>query len=294
MDFPEALFPVFAADPNPRARFWFALGFNQGPPESRVKNWPEVLARFAISDGTNRWMRAAILSGLKPGESQALQLARYLAQQTNDPAPVEFWSDLGRVLGAETGTLPLFFPTNAPPSPWLIAALDGVAESLRSRGKPVALPVELLPRFTAEAARLAASPAEPIATRKAAIGFLVNAESAQAGVALLPVLVATEPAELQLAAVRSLLGFAGRHRGDGTAHARALERAAAGHARGCARVVAHATAPRPGAAGGHRSQAASRKYSQSRAARDVAQAQRRARSANAPSNFSPPRKPGIA
>lgn len=208
-DFPEALFPVFATDPNPRARFWFALGFNQGPPESLIKNWPEILARLAISDGTNRWMRAAILSGLKPGEQHALQLARHLAQQTSDPAPVEFWADLGRVLGAETGTLPLFFPTNALPAPWLIAALDGVTESLRSRGKPVALPVEWRPRFTTEAARLAASPAEPIATRKAGIGFLVNAESAAVCDALLPVLVATEPAELQLAAVRSLLGLPG-------------------------------------------------------------------------------------
>jgi len=80
---------------------------------------------------------------------------------------------------------------------------------LRTRGKPVALLAELLPRFSAAAARLAAAPAEPIATRKAAIGFLVNAESAQASAALLPVLVATEPAELQMAAVRSLLSLPG-------------------------------------------------------------------------------------
>ncbi len=207
--FPEGLIPVFAADPNPRARFWFVLGFNQGPPESRVKNWPSALARLAASDGTNRWMRAAILSGLQPGEQQALQLARYLAQRMIDPAPVEFWADLGHVLGAETGELPEFFPANALPSPWLIAALDGLTESLRSRGRSAVLPVELLPRFTVEAARLAASPAEPIATRKAAVGFLVNAEHAQASAALLPLLVATEPSELQLAAIRSLLGLPG-------------------------------------------------------------------------------------
>ena len=208
-DFPEALFQVFAGDPNPRARFWFALGLNQGPPESRVQNWPAVLTQLAVNDGTNRWMRAAILSGLKPGEQPAQQLAWYLAQRAGEPAPVEFWSDLGRVLGAEAGTVPQFFPTNAPPSPGFIAALDGVTESLRARGKPAALPMELLPRFATEAARLARSPAEPIATRKAAIGFLVNAASAQASAALLPVLVATEPAELQLAAVRSLLGLPG-------------------------------------------------------------------------------------
>src|SRR5439155_6542751 len=64
---PEALFSVFVADPNPRARFWFALGFNQSPSSARVNNWTEPLARLAASDGTNRWMRAAILSGLKPG-----------------------------------------------------------------------------------------------------------------------------------------------------------------------------------------------------------------------------------
>ena len=208
-DFPAALFPIFAADPNPRARFWFALGFNQGPTESRVQNWPEVLTQLANRDGTNRWMRAAILSGLNPGEQQALQLARHLAQRTGDPAPVEFWSDLGRVLGAEAGALPQFFSTTALPSPWLIAALDGVTESLRARGKPATLPAELLPRFSAEAARLASATTEPIATRKAAIGFLVNAEPAPASGALLAVLVATEPAELQLAAVRSLLGLPG-------------------------------------------------------------------------------------
>ncbi len=207
--FPKALFPVFAADPNPRARFWFALGFNQGTQDSRANNWAEVLGQLAVRDGTNRWMRAAILSGLKPREQQALQLARYLAGNKNDPAPVEFWADLGRVLGAETGAMPEFFPTDSPPSPWLIAALDGVTEALRSRGKTVALPAELLSRFTSEAARLAASAVEPVPTRKAAIGFLVNAESAQASAALLPVLVATEPAELQLAAVRSLLGLPG-------------------------------------------------------------------------------------
>ena len=203
--FPEALFPVFAADPNPRARFWFAVGFNQGPPATRVNNWPEVLARLAVSDGTNRWMRSAILSGLKPGES--LQLANYLALRTNEPAPVEFWSDLGHLLGAEAGALPQFFPTNAPPTPWLIAALDGVAESLRQHGKPGVLPVELRSRFGTEAARLATSPGESTATRKAAIGFLANAEPTQACAALLPVLVATEPAEMQLAAVRSLVSL---------------------------------------------------------------------------------------
>ncbi|NOS70896.1 MAG: c-type cytochrome [Verrucomicrobia bacterium] len=206
---PEALFPVFAADPNPRARFWFALGFNQGTRESRANNWAEVLGGLAVSDGTNRWMRAAILSGLKSHEQQALQLARHLTQRKTDPAPVEFWTDLGRVLGAETGTVPQFFAMDSPPSPWLIAALDGVTEALRSRGKTVALPAELLPRFTTEAACLAASVAEPVATRKAGIGFLVNAESSQASAALLPVLVATEPAELQVAAVRSLLGLPG-------------------------------------------------------------------------------------
>src|SRR5262249_36637247 len=94
---PEALFPVFATDPNPRARFWFVLGFNQGPSSTLVSNWTDVFARNVISDGTNRWMRAAMLSGLRPGQS--LDLARFLAQSTNAPASVEFWSDLGRLIG---------------------------------------------------------------------------------------------------------------------------------------------------------------------------------------------------
>ncbi|MFN0125551.1 MAG: PVC-type heme-binding CxxCH protein [Verrucomicrobiales bacterium] len=208
-EWPADLIPTFAADPNPRARFWFTLGFNQGPPEFRVNDWPEVLARLAVSDGTNRWMRAAILSGLRPDGQAALQLARLLAHPTSDPSPVEFWSDLGWVLGAEASALPAFFPENSPPSPWLIAALDGVAQSLRARGKPVEWPSDWLPRFTTAAARLASSPAEPGAVRQSAIGFLINAESSAACAALLPLLAATEPVELQLAAVRSLLGLAG-------------------------------------------------------------------------------------
>src|SRR5439155_16550823 len=98
-------------------------------------------------------------------------------------------------------------PTNAQPSPWLIAALDGVAESLRQHGQPIVLPNEIRSRFGAEAARLAASPAESATTRKAAIGFLANVGTIQATAALLPILVASQAAELQLAAVRSLLAL---------------------------------------------------------------------------------------
>jgi putative heme-binding domain-containing protein len=78
---------------------------------------------------------------------------------------------------------------------------------LRQHSQPVALPDDTRNQFGAEAARLAASPAEPVATRKAAIGFLVNADPGLAIGALLSVLTATEPGELQLAAVRALLAL---------------------------------------------------------------------------------------
>ncbi len=203
--FPAAFFPLFASDPNPRARFWFGLGFGHGPAATRIELWAQVLARLAVSDGTNRWMRGAILSSLKAGQS--LQLARFLAQRSDEPAPVEFWADLGRVLGVEMGALPEFFPTNALPSPWLIAALDGVTESVRQHGQPLALPEEVRTRLGAEAARLAVSMSEPGATRKAAIGFLANVDPGPATAALLPLLTAAEPAELQLVAVRALLAL---------------------------------------------------------------------------------------
>lgn len=206
---PDALFPVFAGDPNPRARFWFALGFNQTLLTPQADHWLAILAQIAVNDGTNLWMRAALLSGLKSGDQQALHLARHLAQSTNSRVPVEFWADLGSVIGAEVGAVSAFLPTNAPPSAGFISVLDGVAQSQRSRGKPVTLPTDLLPRFTTEAIRLAGSSTESVATRKAAIGFLVNADATQAAAALLPLLVATEPEKIQLAAVRSLLGLPG-------------------------------------------------------------------------------------
>jgi len=204
-DLPESLFQVLASDPNPRARFWFALALNHGPPATHIDNWLEVLARLALRDGTNRWMRAAILSGLQPGQS--VQLARYLTQRRGEPAPVDFWSDLGRLLGTESGSLPQFFPADAAPAPWLIAALDGAAESLRQHGQSISLPAELMSQFRTAAARLASLPTEPTATRKVAIGFLANAEPIEATAIMLPILVASEPADLQLAAVRSLLAL---------------------------------------------------------------------------------------
>jgi len=152
-------------------------------------------------------MRAAILSGVQPGES--LQLARYLAQRSGQPAPVEFWHDLGRLLGTETRGLPMFLPTNTTPTHWAIAALDGVAESLRQHGRAISWPAEMKTSFGTEAGKLAASHTESAVIRKAAVGFLANAEPDRAAAALLSVLAATEPAELQLAAVRDLLVLPG-------------------------------------------------------------------------------------
>lgn len=233
---PAQLLPVCASDPNPRARFWLALSCGAESSGVQGANHLEVLAQLGIRDGSDRWMRAAILCGLNPTARQARQLAQWLVRHPEPPASVAFWSDLGRVLGAETLAEPSPAPANAqrdatsadsatrssisdlwawliappsPPSPWLLAALDGVLESARLRGKPARLPEELLARFASEAARLAQMPSETIATRKAAIGFLVNADPASACTALLPLLVATEPAELQAAAVRSLFSLPG-------------------------------------------------------------------------------------
>lgn len=210
------LVPVLATDPNPRARFWLALGVNSGGVKLDAIRQIAVLAQLAVRDGADRWMRAAVLSGLDPKESQARQLAQHLVQHPDPPAPVAFWSDFGRVLGAEAAASAttsnlwaLLVTSNAPPSPWLIAALDGVLESSRQRGKAVPLPGGLRSRFADESARLARAQSESLATRKAAIGFLVNADPPDACAALLPILVATEPAELQVAAVRSLFGLPG-------------------------------------------------------------------------------------
>ncbi len=205
--FPEGLLPVFAADSNPRARFWFTLAPRWGLDVSQAEDHLSILAQLARSDGTNRWMRSAILSGLDPRGNHALRLAIHLAHSTQVSAPVEFWFDLGTVIGAETDTLPTMLPKDTNSLRGFIAAFDGISRSIRSRGKPVTFHNELLTRLSAGAVQLAASSAETVATRKSAIDFLVNADSTQATAALLPLLTATEPEKLQSAAIRSLLAL---------------------------------------------------------------------------------------
>lgn len=225
---PAGLLPQFAADPNPRVRFWLALGVTSafdGPEADPIA----VLAQLAIREGRDQWMRAAILSRLDPHTYQALRLAQELARRTERSAAVEFWSDFGPILGAEQLTPPpsaaesnsavtnpaaaglwhLLAAESAPPAPWRIAALEGILTSARHLGVRAGLPDGVRSRFTDAATRLVSSQPESPAARKAAIGFLVEAEPTVATAALLPLLTASEPAELQTAAVRSLTGLPG-------------------------------------------------------------------------------------
>lgn len=212
---PMELLPQLATDPNPRARFWLALSLNAHFAGKARIDPITVLAQLASRDGQDRWMRAAMLSGLDPQTQSAWRLARELVQRTESPAPVEFWSDLGQVLGAEqleaatTNLCDLLAPPDVPATPWRIAALEGVLESARRRGTTASLPAAVQNRFTPVAAQLAAAHSESVATRKAAIGFLASVDPAAATTALLPRLTASEPTELQTAAVRALTSLPG-------------------------------------------------------------------------------------
>jgi putative membrane-bound dehydrogenase-like protein len=222
-DVPYELVYAWAEDPNPAVRFQFALQCGQ------QDDWTPVLpalVRVARLDATNRWTRAAVLSGLK-GRQNAFVRELFERPPEDTPAFAELLHDLGRMAPASqegTGWIKYALSPAADQTAWQTAALSGLAEGLRSSGQP-GLPVlfrnlassqrdttfrdfpDRLREIGRQAVQTATNTTARIPQRLAALRFLAELDYSQAGPALGACLAPAEPLDIQTAAARSLGRF---------------------------------------------------------------------------------------
>jgi putative membrane-bound dehydrogenase-like protein len=219
---PELAEVVLAAgeDADVRVRFCAALAMGSWK-DGRAAG---ALAALAARDGEDRWLRAAVLSGVG-GRLEAFRGA--LAERQNVASPAALgpvMEDLGRLLGssatmaacgeflgqalwAEAGTS------------WRVSAVLGLAEGMRTRAEFKSRPpgavlaavaaanggpgAAALGRFFAQAVTAAADSAGALAARSAAIAVLGYTEFERGLAGLGPLLDARQAPELQLQVVRA-------------------------------------------------------------------------------------------
>jgi putative membrane-bound dehydrogenase-like protein len=196
-------------------------------------DWPvarELLVALAGRPASDRWLRAAILSGVRGWEGAFAEAMLKAASVAPQPAaPQELFHDLGRMLGANADA-PLggfwngVLADAASGTVWQMSALQGLSEGLRSRGGTnlnAALSAHadgdgkdraaaLRGAFAAVAARcvaLATNTTAGLPARLAATRFLAEIDFAAARAPLLGALAPSAPRELQLSAARSLGQF---------------------------------------------------------------------------------------
>jgi putative heme-binding domain-containing protein len=187
----------------------------------------ETLAAMARSDGTDRWVRAAVVSGL------ADRAPEFLATFVATPAPPDtrraVIQDLAQVYGAgeavERGlALVALIAEPGEPLEWQLASLDGLVDGLRSRKLTAATPSPLLSLLQGDsvAAREVRGRVEALLTRagavagradasvedrEAAIGLVGLGDWERSGAILLGLIDPREPVAVQQAAVRAMGEF---------------------------------------------------------------------------------------
>lgn len=136
-DVPYDLIAWWADDPSPAVRFQVALACGDQDDWSPVL---PALAHIARLDATNRWTRAAILSGLRHREFGFLQ--ELLRQPLPDtPAIADLLHDYARITDATPGGAGVHLlatalnPAHAEAA-WPLAVLQGLSTSLRNAGGP--------------------------------------------------------------------------------------------------------------------------------------------------------------
>jgi putative membrane-bound dehydrogenase-like protein len=179
-------------DDDPQVRY--QLAFTLGAMKEKAVPLSILLQRH----GDDPWMRAAVLSSLDTLQDDGSAAAKVFAN-----APL---SDLARIIGSQGNTSAIAavvrkLSTNQTLT--VAAALaDGLKRSQRALGEVA--PPDLLQSLGRQAAEISGNSEQSLATRKEAVAFLANGDSPKP---LIAVLESRAPAELQIAAVRSLAQF---------------------------------------------------------------------------------------
>jgi putative membrane-bound dehydrogenase-like protein len=149
------------------------------------------------------WIQAAVLSSLDTPEDDGSAAGRVFSVLAKSPHQL---ADLARLIGAQgnAGAIASVVESLAPNRGLAVALAlaEGLKRSQRSLRDVV--PKDVLQKMTAQAAQTSLDLGQSLAQRKEALAFLVNGDSPKPVVA---VLESRAPAELQIAAVRSLAQF---------------------------------------------------------------------------------------
>jgi putative membrane-bound dehydrogenase-like protein len=222
-DVTDAITRQWADDPSPRIRFLVALAYGNWKGSATVT----ALAQIARRDGADRWLRAAVLSGVPGRGTDLLEAVMHL---TNGAPAVELMGELCRMIGAtqptqDVNTLHQLTRSRQPGDElWQIAGMAGLLEGIRGRanGRAGADGLVLESRQLFHAATsdefqgwLDRSEAilldlgQPLPARLAAASLLANASPDAAARVLPAVLRPEEPLALQQEAIKALCGFPG-------------------------------------------------------------------------------------
>jgi putative heme-binding domain-containing protein len=211
-----------AEDTDPRVRFQCALALGQVDGAAKMK----ALARIALRDGADRWTRAAVLSSIG---NRAEEFFNALVGKPPESleATAAVMTELSRIFGLSQPPEKCLAMLNQITTTvqnseltWQPAAVEGLAEGLRSRGltRKGLSPLQSLVCTDSAEARLgrahldkllilasktACNPEAPLNYRLGAVGVLAEAAPAQAGSVLLSLIVPAEPTAIQAAAARA-------------------------------------------------------------------------------------------
>lgn len=206
-------FLAAADDEDARVRFVVALALGAAKDNVGVP----ALAAIALRDGMDRWVRAAVLSGVAGNALQELAGELRRGRDRHPGSYALMIEQVGRIYGtksSEAACRDFLRPILAEGGPPLasLAAVNGLAEGLRMRsGKKLTLDSLVsgpdrrgLASLFLAAGRLAANEGAPKADRLAALMLLSHGDFAAAGDALARALGARQPPEIQQQAIRAI------------------------------------------------------------------------------------------
>ncbi|MFO1501002.1 MAG: c-type cytochrome [Verrucomicrobiota bacterium] len=232
-DLADEMHRAWASDPNGQARFHAALFLSK----CAYGDTFGALARIARQDGTNRWTRAAVISGLKGRENYFFET---VMRQTNSALPPELMRDLCRLdVNPSEAVLALTDPDAAErlfgvrqikgegAASWQLAGLAGLCETLRAPpgsshaapkladfvdrvfGEPAIWKTDgrFLASLLARAEFLLADEAQPLVVRESALKVLLHERGAAIAPALLQRFRPNEDPAVQQAAARALVNL---------------------------------------------------------------------------------------
>jgi putative membrane-bound dehydrogenase-like protein len=199
-------------DPSARVRFQLALTLG----EVRDERALDALAKVALQDAEDRWVRLAVLSSI-PGQAAKLLARLRGSLETPRPGSMELVRQLADLAGASRKEEQvvewlqvLASGAGAEPSRWRLVALSALGPSLRRWGVNLegllrkSGTEKQVSEWTARLAEGATDPSREVAERVNAIDLLAMLPSAEALSRLEGLMKPQEPQEVQVAVVRAL------------------------------------------------------------------------------------------